>query len=81
MAGYKFKVGDEVVAILPPDGDIDLVGLHGIIENIEDGRIPIMVNFTTKAGRSYHWWCEEDSLRPLKSNYVIYDDPRTLLFS
>jgi SpoVK/Ycf46/Vps4 family AAA+-type ATPase len=56
----KFKVGDRVTAIAPPDNDKSFVGKKGIIADAHGSRdLPYQVHF--EDGRS--WWCEEDVLR------------------
>ena len=56
----KFKNGDQVVAISPPDGNRGLVGIEGVVVEVKgyDDRLTVHVKF----GNQLSWWCEEGSL-------------------
>lgn len=66
----KFRIGDEVLVISPPDDNEDLVGLKGIVVNIEPeifDPLTICVRFRGEIIRCmYEWWCEEESLQLLE---------------
>ena len=57
----KFKVGDEVVAIMAPDRNGRLVGEIGIVEEVDlDDDLNVFVYFENAGFCT--WWCEGESL-------------------
>jgi hypothetical protein len=66
----KFKVGDQIIAVSPPDGNRELVGSRGRVTAVatrEIRRLPVCVDF-----HGYTWNCEAESLK-LDKDYI---DPR-----
>lgn len=63
----KFKTGDHVVVVSPPDGNSLFVGREGIVKIVRNDmgdRLPVLVDFGFT-----HWNCEIDSLK-LDRNFV-----------
>lgn len=61
----KFRIGDEVLCVSPPDFNGDVVGKTGIIKYIDHTfHIPYCVEWDN----NFHpeWWCEENSLELLE---------------
>lgn len=58
----KFKIGDRVIAISAPDFNDELIGRHGIVEDIVRGSDRSLYVLFDLGGRKFHWWCEEESL-------------------
>lgn len=66
----KFRVGDEILIISPPDNNEELVGLIGTVCNIEPeifDNLTVEVKLKTPISKTWDsWWCEEESLQLLE---------------
>lgn len=56
----KFRIGDEVLCISPPDKNKEYVGRSGTIVYCRGFLLPYYVKWF--GSHVSNWWCEKDSL-------------------